>query len=389
MALLYPNNVFSYSFTALFLLSLYLRSTAYYVWKGRHSQQQHIQQARMPVIKPSCNMFYGSWIYDESYPLYSPSSCNFIDSTFDCSRRPDTNYLKYRWQPAACDLPSFNGIQFLNKMRGKSVMFVGDSLSRNQFESLICMIQTLISPSDPKPQTQMNGGDPLSSVSFPEYGVKISYYKAVFLVDIDMYQGKRYLKLDDIRGNGNAWLNADVLSFNTGHWWSHSGSTQGWDYVEYDGVQHQAFQDPLDALERGLRTWSQWVDDNVDFSRTKVFFQNISPTHYGSGQWNIGPTSTTLESCTGQTGPSMTYPVTYPDPIEEVLANVIGGMKNQPFLLNITALSEMRKDAHPSVYSASSSSAEMANQKTADCSHWCLPGLPDTWNVLFNYALSL
>lgn len=27
--------------------------------------------------------------------------------------------------------------------------------------------------------------------------------------------------------NGNAWVGADVISFNTGHWWSHTGSMQG------------------------------------------------------------------------------------------------------------------------------------------------------------------
>ncbi|CAL1373763.1 unnamed protein product [Linum trigynum] len=41
-------------------------------------------------------------------------------------------------------------------------MFVGDSISRNQFESLICMIV----PSLPRRTTQLNGGDPLSSIKF-------------------------------------------------------------------------------------------------------------------------------------------------------------------------------------------------------------------------------
>lgn len=60
-----------------------------------------------------------------------------------------------------------------------------------------------------------------------EYGVTISYYKATYLVDIDIVEGKRILKLDEISGNGNAWQGVDVLIFNTGHWWTHKGSLQG------------------------------------------------------------------------------------------------------------------------------------------------------------------
>lgn len=40
--------------------------------------------------------------------------------------------------------------------------------------------------------------------------------------------------------------------------------------------------DRLDAFFMGLTTWAKWVDLNVDPSKTRVFFQGISPTHY---QW--------------------------------------------------------------------------------------------------------
>lgn len=47
-------------------------------------------------------------------------------------------------------------------MRGKTVMFVGDSLGRNQWESLVCLIYSAA----PQTQTQMVKGDPLSTFSF-------------------------------------------------------------------------------------------------------------------------------------------------------------------------------------------------------------------------------
>jgi hypothetical protein len=54
-------------------------------------------------------------------------------------------------------------------------------------------------------------------------------------------------------------------------------------------------------------------------------------------------------------------------------------------LLDITRLSELRRDAHPSIYHVGPSQPRPINRQ--DCSHWCLPGLPDTWNQLLSAAL--
>lgn len=62
-------------------------------------------------------------------------------------------------------------------------------------------------------------------------------------------------------------------------------------------------------------------------------------------------------------------------------------------LLNITQLSEFRKDAHTSVYTERRGKLLTKEQKSdpntyADCIHWCLPGVPDTWNeLLYAYLL--
>lgn len=132
--------------------------------------------------------------------------------------------------------------------------------------------------------------------------------------------------------------------------------------------------DRLTAFSKGLTTWGRWVDQNIDPSKTKVFFQGISPTHYQGKDWNQPK-----KSCSGEAVPlsGSTYPAGSP-PAAAVVNKVLSSMKKPVYLLDITTLSQLRKDAHPSTYSDGSGT---------DCSHWCLPGLPDTWNQLLYAAL--
>lgn len=68
-----------------------------------------------------------------------------------------------------------------------------------------------------------------------------------------------------------------------------------------------------------------------------------------------------------------------------VVTDLIQTMKFPVEFLNITTLSEYRKDAHTSIYTSRQGKLLTDEQKenpaiNADCIHWCLPGLPDTWN---------
>ncbi|XP_073143900.1 protein PMR5 [Henckelia pumila] len=371
----------------LLLQSLAVSSAVLAGLKNNHAARGNNGHYKAPSLQAnvsSCDLFSGSWVRDESYPVYQ-SSCPIIDPEFNCQMygRPDTDYLKYRWQPSNCQIPRFNGLYFAMKMRGKSIMFVGDSLGRNQWQSLVCMIATGLPATSP---TQIIRGDPISTFKFLEYGVSVSFYRAPYLVDIESLGGQRVLKLDDIMGNAKAWMTADVLSFNTGHWWTHKGSLQGWDYMEADGSLYQDM-DRLAALERGLRTWAKWVDSSVDPTRTKVFFQGISPTHYIPSDWNASTSKSCYGETTPMTGTGTTYPGQFPDQMK-MLEMVVRSMNRSAYLLDITLLSALRKDAHPSIYSGDLTPEQRANpDHSADCSHWCLPGLPDTWNQLFYTAL--
>lgn len=333
---------------------------------------------------------------DKSYPLYDASACPFVPDVFDCRRngRPDDAYLKFRWSPANnCQLPRFDGADFLRRWRGKTVMFVGDSLSMNQWVSLACMLHAAA----PAPvRATFTSGEPVSAVRFEDYDLSLVLYHTTFLVDVVREDIGRVLKLDSMR-NASDWLGAHLLVFNTWHWWTYRGASQVWDYVQ-DGNSTYRDMDRLTAFSKALSTWARWVDANVDASRTRVFYQGVSPSHYdmSSKQQESQAGTTTVPaaaaaggSCLRQTRPLQEATEaaggggggTTLAPEQAVVRGVIGAMRAPVSLLDITALSQLRIDAHPSVYAG-------PGRDGMDCTHWCIAGLPDAWNHIM-YAMLL
>ncbi|KAA8537301.1 hypothetical protein F0562_027012 [Nyssa sinensis] len=318
-----------------------------------------------------CNVFEGQWVYDDSYPLYNSSACPYIRKEFDCLKygRPDHRYLHYKWQPKECDLPRFDGEDFLRRFKGKKIMFIGDSVSLNHWQSLICLLHAAVPLSNIIQETNSS----ISTFTFQDYEVSVMLYHSLYLVDIEMEQIGRVLKLDSLK-NGKTWKQVDVLIFNTWLWWYRRGISQPWDYIQ-EGDKIYKDMDRMVAFRKGLMTWANWVDSNVNPKSTRVFFQGISPSHYNGREWN----EPGVTNCSKESEPisGETYPSGLP-PAAIVVEEVLKGISKPVYLLDITTLSQLRKDAHPSSYNGF---------KGMDCTHWCIAGLPDTWNQLLYAAL--
>lgn len=56
-----------------------------------------------------CDLYKGTWVKDEEYPIYKPGACPYVDEAFDCQTngRKDSEYLRWRWKPDGCDLPRY------------------------------------------------------------------------------------------------------------------------------------------------------------------------------------------------------------------------------------------------------------------------------------------
>ncbi|XP_020529668.1 protein trichome birefringence-like 35 [Amborella trichopoda] len=180
--------------------------------------------------------------------------------------RPDLAYRSWRWQPHHCNLTRWNATAMLEKLRGKRLMFVGDSLNRGQWISMVCLLQSVLSPT-----------------KNPEYNATVEFYWVPLLVEsnsddpVNHRLSSRIIRPDSIAKHGSYWKHADILVFNSYLWWRGELKikllSKGEPCEESEG---------LDAMNEALRTWADGVDSNVDARKTRVFFVTMSPIHLWS-----------------------------------------------------------------------------------------------------------
>ncbi|XP_078162829.1 putative xylan O-acetyltransferase 10 isoform X3 [Carex rostrata] len=338
----------------------------------------------------SCDIFAGRWVYDEvARPFYAEEECPYIQPQLTCQThgRPDTGYQHWRWQPNVCSLPSFNATLMWEMLRGKRLMYVGDSLNRGQFVSMVCLLHRVL-PEDAKSWETFNG-DSLTVFTAKEYNASIEFYWAPFLVESNSDNAvihrvtDRIVRAGSINKHAKYWKGVDILVFNTYLWWMTGAKMKIMRGSFESETKDITEMETEDAYRLALGRLVMWLEKNVDPTKTRVFFATMSPSHTRSEDWGGEAGGNCYNQTTPIDNPTYWGPSTSKS-MMQVLKEIFSASRVPVTVLNITQLSEYRKDAHTQIYKKQwnpLTPEQLANPRSyADCNHWCLPGLQDTWN---------
>lgn len=350
-------------------------------------------RSRRGDVENQCDYTKGEWIRDESGPLYNGTSCGTIKDGQNCIAhgRADLSYLFFRWKPRRCPpLPRFDPGTFLRLLRNRHLAFVGDSMARNQLESLLCMLATA---SSPKLIRRSGDGDKFRRWIFPSHNLTVSVYWSPFLVrgiEKSDDQNHNKLYLDSVDEKWAKDLDTiDIVLLSAGHWFLHPAVyyegprvlgchyCPGMNHTEigFYGVFGKAMRTALNALiENGGRRRR----------RMDVVVTTFSPAHF-EGEWDKA-------GACPRTAPYKEGEKAVEGMDEEMRAAEIGEVKSAAArgssgvrleALDVTNLALMRPDGHPGPYMHPNPFAGGPTGRVQnDCVHWCLPGPVDTWNEI-------
>ncbi|XP_057491433.1 protein trichome birefringence-like 19 [Actinidia eriantha] len=340
-----------------------------------------------------CDIFSGNWVPYPKGAYYTNETKCVIDDRQNCMKfgRPDIEFKKWRWKPDECDLPLFNAVEFLDLVRGKTLAFVGDSLGRNQMQSLICLLASIASPAY------------VSCVQetrwlYPDYNFTIAAFWSPLLVRAHDADPNGYslnslmnIYLDEA---DEAWAtqieNVDIVIISAGQWffrpfmYYENGKVIGCHICHKRNITdltgHYGYRMAFRTAFRTLLRLQNF--------KGLTILRTYSPSHFENGEWNKGGNCVRTRPFTKEEVKLDGYELeSYLTQVEELRAAEKEGRKRglKFRMLDTTEAMVMRPDGHPNHYGH----WPHENESIADCVHWCMPGPIDTWNEFLLQMLKM
>ncbi|KAF5958460.1 hypothetical protein HYC85_005685, partial [Camellia sinensis] len=321
------------------------------------------------VTNEKCDIFSGEWVPNPDAPYYTNTTCWAIHEHQNCMKygRPDNGFMKWKWKPDGCDLPVFNPFQFLDIVRGKSLAFVGDSVGRNQMQSLICLLSRV------------------SIITSPPCLYRQYYIPQEADPNGPTQTGLFNLYLDE---PDNTWTTQisefDYVIISAGHWfyrpalYYENRHLVGCRFCQLDNITDLPM---YYGFRRAFRTAFKAINNLKDFKGI-TYLRTFAPSHFEGGLWNQGgncvrkrPFMSNEKQLEGEDLEL------YMTQVEEYRVGERKGREKglRYRLLDTTQAMLLRPDGHPSIY------GHWAHENVTlynDCVHWCLPGPIDTWSDL-------
>ncbi|KAK9272760.1 hypothetical protein L1049_003137 [Liquidambar formosana] len=335
-----------------------------------------------------CDVFSGEWVPNSEAPYYTNTTCWAIHEHQNCMKygRPNTEFMKWRWKPYGCELPIFNASQFLELLRGKSMAFVGDSVGRNQMQSLICLLSRVEYPID----VSYTPDEQFKRWNYTTYNFTLATFWTPHLVNSNQadpigptHNGLFNLYLDEFDQQWTTQIDQfDYLIISSGHWFFRPlifyenrrvvgcydcRQPNLTDLTNYYGYR-KAFRTAFKAIN-GLKNYK-----GVTFLRT------FAPSHFENGTWDKGGNCVRQRPFrNSEIALEGDHLELYKAQVEEFrVAEREGRKRGLKFrLLDTTQAMLLRPDGHPSRFGHwPHENVTLYN----DCVHWCLPGPIDAWN---------
>jgi hypothetical protein len=291
-------------------------------------------------INPSAQFeySYGSWQYvNHSSVAYIPSG--FFQQNYQyCTHLHPSTYT-YRWKPSNCNILLFNRTLMCSILHERSILFIGDSMSKQMAESLCWLMNATNAIFGPSNVTCTICNN-----------LTVQFIRNSFLTLIRQYEN-----------------NIQALPFVP--FLELESTKQKFKIIMLNAGMHMTVNDRQYALNLN-NTYNYFFNSSLYNSSYTILFRSTSPSH---------------NTCTNYTGPlffnsysfsNYSYLSVSPLPYykwEQIpIRNQIAYNLFKYNYLDIYGISWLRPDGH--------------NGK--DCAHWCAPGVPDAWNqLLMNYLI--
>ncbi|KAL1552006.1 hypothetical protein AAHA92_12857 [Salvia divinorum] len=339
-----------------------------------------------------CNLFHGVWVANKAGPFYTNGSCNIITEDQNCMKngRPDSDYLYWKWKPRGCELARLDPGRFLDLMRNKTWAFVGDSISRNQFQSLLCILskveEAVLVHHDENYKFQ-RWFLPLHNLTFSliwspflaqaavskdNNGVSTSGVHELHLDSLDKSWTEQYNSFDYmILSSGKWFLNRAVYYTNNTVLGCHHCLNKNFTELGFDFAYRRVIRAVLDYILTSSH-------------KGMIFYRTSTPDHFEGGQWFEGGTcSREAPVQEGQFELSEVNKILRDIELEEFGKIIDKAYENgvDLRLFDVNPMSLLRPDGHPGPYRFYQPFAKDGKAKViSDCLHWCLPGPIDSWN---------
>ncbi|GJP32872.1 hypothetical protein CLOM_g17465 [Closterium sp. NIES-68] len=341
----------------------------------------------VPATCQQCRIDQGSWVYHGAYePAYNGYTCKSIRSYYNCQRngRKDTGYLKYAWRSPGCDIRRFNPARLLPLMRHKVFMFVGDSFANNLEISMRCLLETRAATKDLRGKFARTGIR-TRGFTIPQFNITFLRTASNFLVrssPVGTASSAAAWRVHLDRPDP-AWAAllpyTHYVIFSAGHWFINAPSDLRLYYRKKK--QLPPFPRPYAPLYDAHSTIRKYLVKSRYSGLPMVM--TFSAYHYN----NAFSSGDSAKSCLDMRGEVMNRTrMLWAERNTETLAARDAQVKAfrsfpQFKIVDIARSSLARPDAHQGQYTGT---------ERPDCSHWCVPGVPDSWSdIVYSYMVGV